>query len=359
VGTTWVFEEPAEFFVEGIAGSGAIVADTVVFSPAEEATHTGLTNVALRGAGLETLVIRGEMIGAFGNPHRALGQARIEPLGDRLILNNIGSSGEDGVAIGFAGIILGDPSPQPSQVALRWEPLTSTIGSRVAVTAFGVLGGEPGPLGLTRIRRTPSNAVVESDYSSIGAQTALIRVFLDGEVIAEIPGVPADGNTPHIIMEDLVVTGCAKGEYEVDDIFFPPIYWPCFIWEFPGPTDIFIPGGLAAGGEFVADQVAIIAENPTAGLDSVDRFMLRAANLPRIQLVEESFQVDAPFALGDMNCDGVVNGFDIDPFVQALTDPAAYAKAYPDCDRLLADINGDGNVDGFDIDPFVELLTGA
>jgi hypothetical protein len=61
---------------------------------------------------------------------------------------------------------------------------------------------------------------------------------------------------------------------------------------------------------------------------------------------------------GDLNCDGVVNGFDIDPFVIALTDPDGYAALFPDCDRTLADINGDGTVDGFDIDPFVLLLTG-
>ena len=48
----------------------------------------------------------------------------------------------------------------------------------------------------------------------------------------------------------------------------------------------------------------------------------------------------------------------IDPFVLALTDPSGYAEAFPDCDRMLADINGDGDVDAFDIDPFVELLTG-
>ena len=31
--------------------------------------------------------------------------------------------------------------------------------------------------------------------------------------------------------------------------------------------------------------------------------------------------------LGDMNCDGAVNSFDIDPFVLALTNPAAYQAA--------------------------------
>lgn len=62
-------------------------------------------------------------------------------------------------------------------------------------------------------------------------------------------------------------------------------------------------------------------------------------------------------AAGDLNCDGAINAFDIDPFVLALTDVAVYATLFPACDYLLADINGDGAVNAFDIDPFVELLT--
>ena len=63
--------------------------------------------------------------------------------------------------------------------------------------------------------------------------------------------------------------------------------------------------------------------------------------------------------LGDLNCDGTLDAFDIDPFVLALTDPVGYQQAFPDCDIMLGDINGDGTVDAFDIDPFVELLTGG
>jgi agmatine deiminase len=62
--------------------------------------------------------------------------------------------------------------------------------------------------------------------------------------------------------------------------------------------------------------------------------------------------------LGDLNCDGAVNAFDIDPFVLALTDPSAYATQYPDCYIMNGDINLDGSVNAFDIDPFVNLLTG-
>ena len=62
--------------------------------------------------------------------------------------------------------------------------------------------------------------------------------------------------------------------------------------------------------------------------------------------------------IGDLNCDGSVNFFDIDAFVLAITDPVAYGAAYPDCDIMLADCNGDGEVNFFDIDAFVALITG-
>jgi len=69
--------------------------------------------------------------------------------------------------------------------------------------------------------------------------------------------------------------------------------------------------------------------------------------------------VAAPYQPGDLNCDGFVNAFDIDPFVLALTDPVGYQNAHPACNLLLGDINADGQVNAFDIDPFVELLTGG
>jgi hypothetical protein len=63
--------------------------------------------------------------------------------------------------------------------------------------------------------------------------------------------------------------------------------------------------------------------------------------------------------LGDMNCDGTIDVFDLDGFVLALTDPVAYVAAYPDCNWRLGDINQDTLVDVFDIDLFVDLLLGS
>jgi len=65
------------------------------------------------------------------------------------------------------------------------------------------------------------------------------------------------------------------------------------------------------------------------------------------------------YQTGDLNCDGAINVFDIDPFVLAMVDPAGYAAEYPGCDAMLADANHDGVVNVFDIDPFVACLTGG
>ena len=64
-----------------------------------------------------------------------------------------------------------------------------------------------------------------------------------------------------------------------------------------------------------------------------------------------------PFDRGDLNCDGEINAFDIEPFLLALFDPENYLKRFPDCDINLADVNADGSINAFDIEPFLEVLS--
>lgn len=74
----------------------------------------------------------------------------------------------------------------------------------------------------------------------------------------------------------------------------------------------------------------------------------------RVDLGAYEFGAPSP---GDLNCDGRVNNFDVDPFVLALLEPDEYDAAYPNCGRLNADCNADGVVDNFDIEAFVMCLT--
>lgn len=67
--------------------------------------------------------------------------------------------------------------------------------------------------------------------------------------------------------------------------------------------------------------------------------------------------------LGDLNCDGVVDGADVAHFAQAAIDPAAYVadhdgSPYANCGAQLADFNQDSFIDTLDIPGFVDVLMG-
>ena len=61
---------------------------------------------------------------------------------------------------------------------------------------------------------------------------------------------------------------------------------------------------------------------------------------------------------GDLNCDGTTDGFDITPFVLALSARQEYETLYAGCDWRTGDMNGDGDLDGSDIEGFVDMITG-
>lgn len=55
----------------------------------------------------------------------------------------------------------------------------------------------------------------------------------------------------------------------------------------------------------------------------------------------------------DINCDGSVNGFDVEPLIDLLTGGGSR------CSPCAGDMDGDGSVNGFDVEPFVAALTGG
>lgn len=107
------------------------------------------------------------------------------------------------------------------------------------------------------------------------------------------------------------------------------------------------------------DRLLILGLDPALGLDptnaTVFPLQVEVSGAPAFT----GTLIGYYFVLGDTNCDGRLDNFDIDPFVQLLTDAAGYAVDYAGCDPERADINRDGAVDNFDIDAFVVLLSGG
>ncbi len=61
-----------------------------------------------------------------------------------------------------------------------------------------------------------------------------------------------------------------------------------------------------------------------------------------------------------MDCSGGVDTDDVELFVEAILDPAAFDVAHPNCDSSHADVNGDTEVNGGDVPGFVAcVLNGA
>lgn len=63
-----------------------------------------------------------------------------------------------------------------------------------------------------------------------------------------------------------------------------------------------------------------------------------------------------PGASGDANCDGKVDGLDIEPFILALINQSSYTAQNPHCNILESDMNADGTVNEPDVSLFVNKL---
>ncbi|MEK6643479.1 MAG: dockerin type I domain-containing protein [Planctomycetota bacterium] len=70
-------------------------------------------------------------------------------------------------------------------------------------------------------------------------------------------------------------------------------------------------------------------------------------------------QIRPAFLAGDLNCDDSIDALDIQPFVKALLDAAAYATNNPSCGYFYADMNADAAVNVLDVEPFVARLLGT
>ena len=99
---------------------------------------------------------------------------------------------------------------------------------------------------------------------------------------------------------------------------------------------------IAAGSEitFAVDGLLETAIGGSATSVRIESFM--------VQIVVETEPV--PPLLGDVNLDGVVDFFDISPFIEILSGAGFQAEA---------DIDQNDEVDFFDISPFITILSGA
>jgi hypothetical protein len=259
-----------------------------------------------------------------------------DPTHRKLVANNIGSSGQDGVEVKWrsarppagGGVTLGDilDTTGEAEMALRKNYVghVTLIKQRVRGT-----GGGPGV----------STGAVSCDFSGVGSNEYRVTAYRNGSIVGETI-LPNLGEV--ILTQDHIICGPDRQIVWgwVTEVYWNP--WPIqqsvrTYWGVIGCMTI----GWGGNNPIPADRVAFTPINPVLPFDDASSMAVTARDISQI-VVSEIAAPAAQLCPADYNFDGFLDFFDYDDFV------AAYETGIGN-----ADFNGDGFVDFFDYDDFV------
>lgn len=177
-----------------------------------------------------------------------------------LRVENLGSSGKDGVSVDFG---------LSSDCAIDFEPIEpapGVAGATLVVGATGSVAGESAFLGSVAIVDQGSSLTLTPDYSPIGATSYHIGIFQGGALMASLPGLPS----PAIeVLENVFPPRCGKLNQ-----------WPllCLWFEWSSARTI-----LVDGVGYTGDEIRVIAEGSVEVL-SISALELSATGIPELSI---------------------------------------------------------------------------
>lgn len=327
----------------------------------------GVETIEIRARNFPELVVMDASMGTFGRECWGAGQAHLQEQCDsgacaasdvHLVATNIGSSGQDGVAFDLGairppaggGLPGGGGSGGTGGFTFKSKRCPECPpGHVILMKAFDDEGQE---MRMTHTLLDPltGDTAIEADFSAIGAIGYVVTYYGPGGVVVGPPG-----GTAHI-------NGGPRPVWHAD---CPPGSRAIFInvgttsnpvWQFQGCEGIFeltVPGVGTIGG---VAMIELSALNPTSSYGRMRQCYVTGTETSAIT-VEELHVTELRRA--DTDCSGVVDFFDIDPFLQAMFNPREYTVTKVACPLSNADCNNDGTVDFFDIDPFIQCLFGG
>ncbi len=301
-----------------------------------------LSDIAIVLANRNTLVITEEKLWLFGLPLTALGPVTFDAAGGHLTVGNIGSSGDDGVAIGL------DQAPEWNAAWNGLDPGgTLPAGAYVTVTAIGQVDGTPGQtIGTGKAEKVGSDWQVSADFSPIGNTTQTILIFNGGTLVDSVSGHTGPAALAALPPDDWHWDNEWDGLTKSADQSLINHPGGCTgTWSTPLSITLLGAKGVRT---VTGDAVVMIPEDHTAQSDFFSDIVIQAADIPEITFTDMS-------ACGcnchaDPQCDGQPDVFDIVHAVNVgfRNDPDI-GDPNPNCPRNTTDVDCDGDTDVFDI----------
>ncbi len=192
-----------------------------------------------------------------------IGDGMFDFTGSTLLISNLGSSGNDGVAfhVGEAG-----------SVDIGWmelEPVAS--GAAVSLGAAGSIGGIPEQdLGTLRIDDGGGELEITADYTPAGIVSHRVEVYDDGALV-----IGAEGHQGAVARVSELPAGIGADA-------FAQAFGLSFVWQ----DDLVIE--IQGYAPVLGDELRVVAEDMQLPVDFLSELRLLAAQIPTITITEAS-----------------------------------------------------------------------
>ncbi|HEV2391826.1 MAG TPA: DUF4214 domain-containing protein [Verrucomicrobiae bacterium] len=214
------------------------------------------------------LIIQDTEVGMFGNRHVVIGDGTLQTDGGLLVVNGIGSSGNDGVDLNLNHV---------GGISLAFTPLR-LLAPNVCLTfnavgdVNGVLGVQAGSLSLGGSGGT---LTLDGDFSGLGASQVRVEVYLNSQF--QGAGTFAVGGAGSLTLTgNLIGAGTLAGGTG-------------FFARFDSPAGAGGSGFIFTGGNLnlTGDEIHILAADPTNRLGGLNQVGIRSCNTGQIGIVGE------------------------------------------------------------------------
>ena len=274
----WSFELGASL---ALNGGPTVLGDRVLLIPEGPVMTLSQTAGRILLSQIPSLTITNEIIRTLygGLDHSPLGTATltVQTNGtgtNRLVVSNLGSSGQDGVEIRVSSV---------DKWHAHWLDLDSDntlpVGAFVRTTARGPLGGLTDQvLGSVRVQKAGNQAYdVSANFSPLGASTRTVEAYFQGALVARVTGQSGP------------VGRASSGSWSTDfEAGCCPIYLTISVdWRLGTGTALALNGGPTV----ITDHIFITPEGGTPLAGRPTSIWLQAAQIPSLVLTQEVAQV--------------------------------------------------------------------